>query len=245
MQQYGFVFAGDRRGYLNQYRLEPTGGVPTIVKEYGRIDIGQIYSSVSVGNLAVFGGEDKRLVVIATDMQQVVIYDVPVAIKHIFSLSMCPVRVSDTKTRVLLAVSGGKADYSNDRSDLLDVTPCLQGLGVSVDTADLSATCLLHDQLQQLRAELDAADSTVWHLQAELDAANNNRQALQAEYERCEARFRRVRRELQSIKSVQIEPALVYNGTLTRLAKTQRLLDRWECLRLRALRCSLYVWVST
>ena len=275
MQQRGFVFAGDKNHNLTQYRLDSTGGLPTLAKGYGDIGIGRIYSSVSVGNLAVFGGYDNRLAVITADTQQVVIDAVPVAIEDIYSLSMCPVGVSGTKTRVLLAVSGRKADYSNGRSDLLDVTPCLQALGVSADSAGNSGnsgknpdSADPHDRLWQLRAELDAADSTIRRLQAQLDAASKSRQALRADYEQTRARlgeldtqlaeaterigqsrakykryktrFRQIRSELRSIKLVRIEPVVLYNGALAQLAKAQGLFDRWEGLG--ALHRALYVW---
>ena len=156
---------------------------------------------MSVGNLAVFGGGGNRLAVIAADTQKLVIETIPVAIKFIYSLSICPTQASDKKKRVLMAISGKESGYSNNRSDLLDVTPFLEALGVSFEnlyknhnTTDSHVKYKLHKEVWQLESELNTADTSIRLLQAELDAANASRQKLQAKYKQAKASLRELNR---------------------------------------------------
>ena len=227
MQKHQSVFASDYNGNVIQYRLDHAGGTPTIVKNYGDIGIGWVSSSVAGRNLALFGGRYSRLVVIAADMQQMVTKKIPVASGNIKSLSMCKSHVSNKKRRMLLAVCGIGADYSNRRSDLLDFTPCLEALRVSLrnpykkhpvkkistetknqvlkkrkakkyrHTTGFHFTDKSNDQLQ---TELYAAHTRIRRLQAELQAANTSRQNLEIECKHLKARLRVLDRDRPDFK---------------------------------------------
>ena len=126
MEQSDCLFVGDNGGQLAQYRLHKAGRAPSLVKNFGNIGIGPVCSSVSVGNFAVLGGTNNTLAVIDADRQQVIHNDTRVAVECVYSMRVCCLRFSDKMTRAVITVSGENPDYSDGKTDMLDVTDWLE-----------------------------------------------------------------------------------------------------------------------
>lgn len=131
MQQHKCIFAGDDKNTVIQYKLSRVDETPKVVKIYKNIGIGRICSLLSIAKFAMFGGNDNQIAFIAPDSQEVITKSVKVAIEYIYSMSLCQIRESEKQVQVVLAVSGDGADYSTGQSDLLDLTACLDVLGIS------------------------------------------------------------------------------------------------------------------
>ena len=107
------------QGRVVQYRLD-TGSV---VKDYGALGIGQVYSSARLGNLCAFGGWDKSsFTIIDALTQRVVQKPVTAAVKSITSLAFCTKDRESSSPDSVLVVAGYEPDYSQNRRDMFDVT---------------------------------------------------------------------------------------------------------------------------
>jgi hypothetical protein len=89
-----------------------------MVKDYENIGIGEILSVEQIGNLLVFGGYLNALIAIDSVNQKVLKGKVDTAIRYIHSLQVCEL----PNQEMYLSVNGKDPSYSNDKSDLYDVT---------------------------------------------------------------------------------------------------------------------------
>lgn len=166
MEQFDSIFVGSNDCTVIQYQIGKDGQTPKLLKNYGDIGIEWIYASVSCYNLAIFGGDENKLIIISADQNQVV-SDAKVAIKYICSLVVCPVNVSGKRARVLISVSGRVKNYSKNQSDLLDMTECLEAAGQEI--------------------EVDDSENI---LQTQLEEANKMNQKYKSKYEKYKAKYK-------------------------------------------------------
>jgi hypothetical protein len=103
------ILVGDRLGRLKQYTFDVGKNTIEVVREYGLLDIGYIYSGTMMGNLAIVGG-NKTYSLRVIDMKKRQIFGAPLetAFYGIHSLNLC--QVSDEN--VVLTVCGVNPDYS-------------------------------------------------------------------------------------------------------------------------------------
>lgn len=110
------IFVGDTKGYLMQYQKKREGFI--LLKDYGKLGIGQIRASAQVGGFAIFGGEDHSFVAVDISQQR----PCPGLIKSPFlfthSLQVCHVKSS----KVYLGFGGSSPKYSRNTSDFLEVS---------------------------------------------------------------------------------------------------------------------------
>ena len=126
IEKYNYILTGDMKGIVVQYLLD--GHTGKVIKNYGDIGIGQLYSSAKLGRLAVFGGNYSEIVFIDTLTKQILFERIKVAIKVIYSLEFC---IMDKKNnKVLLSISGCGSDYSDNKTDLLDVSAICKSLNL-------------------------------------------------------------------------------------------------------------------
>ena len=112
------LFAGDGDGHLHQYQRSGDEDQFKLVKDYGDIGIGPIFSSCLCGDLAFFGGwGTSSLAAVKISEKKLVNGTFETAIGDIFSLEAC--RVSDS--RVLVSVGGENPSYSESKSDILEL----------------------------------------------------------------------------------------------------------------------------
>ena len=110
------LLVGDIDGYIKQYKK--LNGSFTLVKDYGDVDVGSIWSSAQVGQFAIFGGSNGSLVVIDIKNKMFIKGFLETAYESINSLQVCFTNYH----RIFLSVSGIKPDFSSGKSNIFDIT---------------------------------------------------------------------------------------------------------------------------
>jgi hypothetical protein len=113
---------------LIQYKLNPKASTWSIIKDYGDLGIEQVFSYARIGKLVIFGGQNYCLRVVDFEEMRLVGDPYETAIKQVFSLSICEV----SETRVLLSVNGNTFDYSEKKSDILNITELLNQNNIDI-----------------------------------------------------------------------------------------------------------------
>ena len=117
----GFLYSGDRNGHLSKYKIDTTTKNCQKVREYRNLRIGWINSSHRFLNFVFFVGDESKIRVLDLSTGELLPGCLETAIKCICSLQVC-VKSHD---QIYLAVSGGLSDYSDDKTDLFDVSGLL------------------------------------------------------------------------------------------------------------------------
>ena len=107
---------GYENGVAIQFKKN-SNGIWEIQKNYGDLEIGEIFSCEYFGSFAVMGGDDFKLRFINMENQEIFGEPLETAIKMIGSLKFCEI----SKKKTLLVICGVGSDYSNS-SDLLDAS---------------------------------------------------------------------------------------------------------------------------
>ena len=111
------LFAGYLTGHVKQYKRDTTTNAFSLVKDYGNVDIGMMFSSAQVGRFALFGGRKRALVAIDIHERRLC-NKIRSAFGFALSLRVC----QGVDQKVYLSVGGGLPEYSSSVSDFLDVT---------------------------------------------------------------------------------------------------------------------------
>ena len=114
------LLIGNKRGGLLQLSFDFQGNFGKILKDYGDLGIGGILSSYLLGNIAVFGGRNRKLAFINTQKREFLGYSFDLAPQYIESIELCWIH-KQTLPKALLTVSGEDYNY-NEKTDVLDVT---------------------------------------------------------------------------------------------------------------------------
>ena len=103
-----------------------------MLRVYEDLQIGNILSSSSFANIAVFGGDQRKitLINITETKQKNLFFDV--ASKDVNNIVFCPVNLTGKNPRLLLAIFSFKPNYLESKSDLLEMTQILNDFGVSL-----------------------------------------------------------------------------------------------------------------
>ena len=96
------------------------GNLGKIVKDYGDLGMGRIYSSYWLGDIAVFGNFNKKLAFINTRQREFMGYSFDLAPRNINSIQLCWIK-KKSQLKILLIVTGISYVYYK-RTDVLDVT---------------------------------------------------------------------------------------------------------------------------
>jgi hypothetical protein len=87
-----------------------------VVKNYGKIGVGEIFSIDIHGDLAVIGGNNDSFVIVNIKKREVVTKPKITAFGWIYSLRFCQV-----KDKLLLIVGGKYPDYSQNKTDIFEI----------------------------------------------------------------------------------------------------------------------------
>ena len=116
------LFAGssnDFNGQVVQYDLS-TGRA---LKNYCQVAIGAILSITRLDKLCLLGGcGTSKFAVIDATTRQIAHEPVTTAIREIFSMTVCNLQRAQKNSKVLLLVAGESQNYSNGRTDVIDIT---------------------------------------------------------------------------------------------------------------------------
>ena len=116
------LYSGDRFGHLVQHKVDTLNQTCKEVKNYGDLEIGSICSSHRFINFVFFGGDDSRIKVLDLSTGEFLPGYIQTSIKEILSLQVC---VKSPK-QIYLAVSGEHSDYSEDKTDLFNLSGFLK-----------------------------------------------------------------------------------------------------------------------
>ena len=118
----GYLYTGDCDGRLLQYKLDKTTKSCKKVKNYGKLKIGEISSSHRFLDFVFFGGTKKKIRVLDLSTNKLLPGHLQTSIGVICSLNVC-VKSED---KIYLTVSGIYSNYSDNKTDLFDLTDLLQ-----------------------------------------------------------------------------------------------------------------------
>ena len=238
------LLVGDRNGTLVQYRLDSARSRPEIRAKYLRLGIGLISSSISLGNLAVFGGSCNKLAVLDLITQKKICDNVCVAVEWVQSLSVCRVSEPGQPARVLLAVSGQNSDYSGDKSDLLDVTRwehSSQILDKSMLTlrAEKRAVTETSRKIQPSESEADSETGTsknsdsdsigqAQRLQSRLRAAGRKIRVLKKNLSKANAENQKLHSKYKALKARLAEATRDFSQPRTRNQRLIRKIEKYK-----------------
>ena len=123
------MFIGNWKGMLVEFSLDTNGYSRKIVKDYGDLGIGNIRSSLKIGNIAVFGGTKSSVALIDIDNTQNLGIISDLAVGSIYSIELCRVKNNKSDVKLLLTVTGRDYDYSSSKTDVLDITEFIKSRG--------------------------------------------------------------------------------------------------------------------
>ena len=112
------LFAGDERGRIKQYRRGNCFCPFTLLKDYGRVGIGVVYSSAQVNGFAFFAGSNRSLVAINIHERQLCEGKIRNPFTNTISLQVC----QGLDSKVYLSLGGSFPLYYSTISDFLDVS---------------------------------------------------------------------------------------------------------------------------
>jgi hypothetical protein len=112
------VLAGDDRGNVKQYDMNQGRSRHTLLKDYGNLGIGNIFSGAIYEHVAVFGGDSYSFRFINVVKRQLIHKVCKSSVKWIRSLEF--IKVSQNK--IFLSITGSDVDYSKTEGDLFEFT---------------------------------------------------------------------------------------------------------------------------
>ena len=112
------LFAGDFTGRIKQYRRGNSKQFFSLVKDYGNLSIGMVFSCAQVGGIALFGACKNYLIGINIHEGKLCTGQIKSPFYHTYSLQVC----QGADQKVYLSLGGNLPDYSSSKSDFLEVT---------------------------------------------------------------------------------------------------------------------------
>ena len=117
----GSLYIGDRYNHLFKYKVEKTSNTCKRVKDYGDFGMGEISSSYRFKHFVFFGGNACKIRVLDLSTGEFLAGHLETLLRLVYSFQVC-VKSQD---EIYLAVSGQDPDYSEDKTDLFDLTDLL------------------------------------------------------------------------------------------------------------------------
>lgn len=117
-EQKRSFYTGNNNHELHKYIIETANKTIKKVKDFGKIGIGWITSSYRFMNLNFFGGNRNKIKVLDLSTDKFLSAHLETSIRWIRSLQVCQKR----DKQIYLAVSGWDYDYSDDKTDLFNLT---------------------------------------------------------------------------------------------------------------------------
>jgi hypothetical protein len=112
------LFVGDRNGHVIEYQQKENFLSWEKTKDYGNLEIGEIYSSEQIEDILVFGGRNSLIRAIDCAKKALIPGKVKAAIKSIDSLQAYEL----SGKKIFLAMSGWGQNYSEKETDIYEVT---------------------------------------------------------------------------------------------------------------------------
>lgn len=116
------LYIGNNDGQLSQYKVFFKNQTFQLVKDYGNLGIDDITSSYQFRHFVFFGGYNNKIRVLDMSTGRLLPGFLKTSIQWIRSLQVC----EKNTEQIYLAVSGSKSDYSENKTDLFDLTGLLR-----------------------------------------------------------------------------------------------------------------------
>ena len=113
-----FLYTAVVEGRLYKYKVNTSSKTGQKIKEYGDLGIGHIGSSHRFMNFVFFGGKERKIRILDLSTGELLQGHLETSVGWTRSLQVCV----KSHSEIYLAVSGSKIDYSNDRTDLFDLS---------------------------------------------------------------------------------------------------------------------------
>ena len=121
-QESRSLYSGDFKGHLFQHKVDTSNLTCEEVKNFGDLGIESICSSARFMQFVFFGGSKGKVRVLDLSTGELLPGHIQTSIKYILSLQVCV----KSATEIFLAVSGVNSDYSDDKTDLFDLSGLLR-----------------------------------------------------------------------------------------------------------------------
>ena len=122
----GSLYIGNGDGHLRKYKLDIANQICKEVKDFGKLGIRAITSSHRFLHFVFFGGSDGKIRVLDLLRGKLLRECFMTSIKSIISLQVSV----ESAQKIYLAVSGNKPNYSNDKTDLFDLSDFLKDIKI-------------------------------------------------------------------------------------------------------------------
>lgn len=107
---------------LIQYDISGGGQMGKVIKNYGKLDIGNIFSLEKFGNLVVLGGDFSRIDFIDLKKRRKLNITLLTGVRIINCLSI----FTNNQTKVILSIWGQVPENPNGKSNLFDITSLVE-----------------------------------------------------------------------------------------------------------------------
>ena len=120
------LFSGDSEGLVVQYKKEGKNNEWVVVMDYDDMDIGYIYSSTSIENVVVFGGNDYSVRMINAETMEIMGGKIKTAMECIYSLKICLIENKNAQNEYFLTLTGEDPEFTSGKSNLYHLTDLVQ-----------------------------------------------------------------------------------------------------------------------
>ena len=118
MENSHTLLVGDSEGNVVQYLHDTATNTWSVTRNYGFLGIDDVNFGIGLGHFAVFGGKNGRIRILDTQKTHLLENFYKTGISCVYSLSPC----TTEESQALVSVTGILSNYSEELTDLLDVS---------------------------------------------------------------------------------------------------------------------------
>ena len=178
VEKTGSLYTGDRDGHLQKYKIDEANKTFQKVKNYGKIGIDLIYSSQRFLHLVFFGGNESQIKVLDLSTSKLLPGRLETAIEYIYSIQVCVI----SHNQIYLAVFGTDTHYSDDKTDLFEVSGLLLNSPVVIKNYLFEFLFDEYDTFRDLRSTIKSQKETIHRLTQKRDSYKDELKEMLTKY---------------------------------------------------------------
>ena len=125
------LLVGDKSGRLAQYGMTDGHSMARLIKDYGNSGVHSVLSGARIGYLVAVGGSNYAVKMVDMRSRRVLEGRLTTAIKAVESVKFCAM----SESKVLLSISGKNPSYSDQKTDIFDVSELVLSVNIRLDNA--------------------------------------------------------------------------------------------------------------